>query len=655
MKAGTTIVLLLSILHACLPVNAQTASGVVNTYYHVSAINTTANSVTVDNASGLTPGQRVLLSQAKGTVIDNSNTSAFGDITALNNAGNYEFNTICTINGNEVGLKFTLLNSYDPAGQVQLVGIPSYGSVTVTSTVSSIPWDPVTGKGGIVVIEAAGALFLNADIDVRGQGFRGGDLLNYFVPPYDCSWAFPVDAYALNLPASGYYTGGKKGEGITDYILNKEYGRGKLANGGGGGNNTNSGGAGGGNVGAGGVGGRKAGETTFFCHGIYPGIGGLSLAPYGYSTAANSNRIFFGGGGGSGHQNNSKGMPGGNGGGIILLSASSITGGGGQLLASGVSPIVLGMGYADPTQAEGDGGGGGGAGGTVILNTATITGAVTVQANGAKGSDAGNMRPECTGPGGGGGGGMIWTAGGAVPAAISASVSGGANGIVSLGNTLLSCQGSSNGALPGDAGSSQAGYTAPESTMNTCVLLASSPLKYFTGTPEEQGFRLSWGLISPEEAGKIQSFTVERSVDQIHFTPLAIIPGPADPANNRYTDIDKIPGTVFYRLEWLDKEGSRSYSRILTHTRPSDPGIEWIRLQPNPASDQLSVNLFSPGPETATLQLFTAQGQLIASYPLSLHSGITSRMLPVKDLPAATYFLVVDTKGRRQVKSFIKR
>jgi hypothetical protein len=652
MKAGTIIVLLLiSAVCGCLPAQAQTASGIVNSYYAVSSINTTNNSVVVDNASGLSPGQRVLIIQAKGATIGSTNASTFGDITALNDAGNYEFNTICTITGNEVGLKETLLNPYDPTGSVQLVAIPSYGSVIVSGTISASPWDPTTGKGGVVVIEAADTIFLNADIDVSGQGFLGGSLVNYPVPPFNCSWAVTVNQYFLSLTASGFNNGGEKGEGIAAYILNEEYGRGKLANGGGGGNNTNTGGAGGGNYGAGGAGGQRAGESAFQCHGAFPGIGGVSLAAFGYTLA--SNRIFFGGGGGSGHENNGVGLPGGNGGGIIILSAPVVIGGGGRLLALGLAPVNPTN--TDPTQAEGDGGGGGGAGGSVILNTTTVTGAVTATATGAKGSDASNLVNDCTGPGGGGGGGVVWTAGASVPGAVTSSVTGGANGVVSAGNTKPACTGLSNGALPGNSGINQSGYIAPESTVNTCIPLAASPLIYFTGSPVSRGYQLSWGISTLQQGLSIKSFVIQRSVDQSHFDSVASIACSAAELVYQYTDDSLVGGTVFYRLLLIDNQGSVSYSRILAFNRPLNPAVEFMRLQPNPASDQLSVTLFSTKEGAASLRLFSALGQQLASYPVGLRAGTTTLLVPVNNLSAATYFLVVETKDLHQVKAFIKK
>src|SRR5687767_287334 len=83
-------------------VSGQNISGVVNTYHRVTAINTTTNTLTLSSAAGLSPGVKILIIQMKGTTIDVTNTAAFGNITALSTAGNYEFNYVCGVAGNQV-------------------------------------------------------------------------------------------------------------------------------------------------------------------------------------------------------------------------------------------------------------------------------------------------------------------------------------------------------------------------------------------------------------------------------------------------------------------------------------------------------------------------------------------------------------------------
>ncbi len=239
----------------------QNISGIVNSYYRVSAINLSTNSVTVPSSAGLTLGTRVLLIQMKGAAADASNSANFGNITSINNAGNYEFNIICSVVGNDILLQYNLLKTYDTAGLIQLVTVPVYSSVTITDTLKAQPWNVNLGTGGVIAIQASNTITLSAPIDAQGVGFTGGDYIDYLDPPYSCDWTTSIMSYFLaNPPAGGASTGGAKGEGINIYPASAGAGRGKIGNGGGGGNNHNTGGGGGSNAGSGGQGGQRTNE-----------------------------------------------------------------------------------------------------------------------------------------------------------------------------------------------------------------------------------------------------------------------------------------------------------------------------------------------------------------------------------------------------------
>jgi Secretion system C-terminal sorting domain len=635
------------VLLGIVQVNAQTISGVVNSYYQVSAINTASNSLTLNSTAGLGVGSKVMIIQMKGATMDGTNTSTFGNITSINTAGNYEFNYICSVSGTTVNLKFQLLNTYDPTQQVQLVSVPVYGSVTVTGTVTANAWDPIAGTGGILVFEATDTVYLNGTIDVSGLGYQGGPLVNYPIPPYNCSWAVTVNNYFLSVPPSdAFHTGGMKGEGIAYYILNEQYGMGKQTNGGGGGNNNNTGGAGGGNYGAGGDGGTRSGETAFQCHGMFPGKGGLSLSAYGYSVA--QNRIYLGGGGGSGQENNGVGIPGGNGGGMVIITAPVITGAGSSILANGLSGINLAN--TLDTAAQGDGGGGGGAGGTIILNATQITGSISAVAQGARGSDASYAINDCTGPGGGGGGGTIWSAGASFPAAVSAAFSGGSNGLVSSTSLKVACRGASNGATSGASGIAQAGYVAPNATAPVCSVLAASGLRFFTGALMGQGAMLSWEIY-PQSG--IEAFTLESSINQVSYTTVAVVqPGTSNDFS--YSDDQNKEGTIYYRLQLKYTDGSTSYSTVVALTRSADYWLEMTSMQPNPSTDVLNLTFFTKKSASAEILVFNPYGQRLYAQYQGLVDGYNKVELPVSSLAAGVYFLVIRAADTQLVKRFIK-
>jgi len=92
---------------------------------------------------------------------------------------------------------------------------------------------------------------------------------------------------------------------------------------------------------------------------------------------------------------------------------------------------------------------------------------------------------------------------------ITATVSGGANGIVSMGNSKASCRGLSNGAASGAAGLGKAGYTPPVSAGPACTVLALQELRYFTANLSGSDILLSWALTSPASVTDIRSFILQ--------------------------------------------------------------------------------------------------------------------------------------------------
>src|SRR5205085_2400418 len=104
---------------------------------------------------------------------DTNNASSFGDILSYNGAGNYEYNVVQSVSGNNITLKFQLQRSYDiPSGFVQFVKVSSFVNYTVSQKHTALPW---TGsKGGVFALRVAGTLSLDANIDVSGKGFKGG-------------------------------------------------------------------------------------------------------------------------------------------------------------------------------------------------------------------------------------------------------------------------------------------------------------------------------------------------------------------------------------------------------------------------------------------------------------------------------------------------
>ncbi|MDT0540937.1 hypothetical protein [Croceitalea sp. P059] len=393
----SNVILVISLV-CCLNISAQTTniSGVINDYTAVTAISCiSGGEIEVASTISLSPGDKVLLIQMKGAIINESATSSYGTVTDYGASGQYEVQEIQSISGNTIFFTYSLENNYDVLGSVQLVRIPEYDTANINGTLTAQAWNGTTGG---VLIFFANNVSLNANIDVQGLGFRGG----------------AVSANNSTRNQGGYYyqagTGnaGYKGEGIAEVITTKETGRGAQAIGGGGGNAHNNGGGGGANYGLGGNGGTWSSET-------FIGFGGKSV-----TNQITDNRIFLGGGGGGGHQNNNVAGAGSAGGGIVIIQSQTITANGNQILANGIAGVQA---------PNNDGSGGGGAGGSIILEIANPLTNTTLEASGGNGGN--NIRSH--GAGGGAGGGFIVISssiGGSVTTAVAGGTGGTSGGAV---------------------------------------------------------------------------------------------------------------------------------------------------------------------------------------------------------------------------------
>jgi len=401
----------------CKQVVVKNCETVINDYTPVLSFDICKNEIVVSDATKYNPGDTVLIIQMKGAVIDSTNTAAFGTITNYKNAGNYEFNYVKQKTGNVIQLENVITRQYDvPFGKVQLVRVPYYSSLDINNTLTCLPWNG--SVGGVLAFNVKDTFTMNADIDVSGRGFLGGDGIHGIPPVFNCyenQYYYPPNT---DFAAA-------KGEGIATLSPAKTDGKGKYADGGGGGDSHNAGGGGGSNAASGGFGGYEFEGSP--CDGNVPfdnrGIGGSGLT---YNNA--SNKIFMGGGGGAGHANNPELFypKGGNGGGICIISAGFIKGNNKNIVANGDSGLAC-IGYGATGCHEGMGGGGGG--GTILLNVINYNSVANAKAIGGGGADmvqAGNLK---VGPGGGGGGGACWLTNPGVPANLLTNVNAGNNGV----------------------------------------------------------------------------------------------------------------------------------------------------------------------------------------------------------------------------------
>lgn len=461
------------------------ANTVVNNYWpgtgSPTTSSTTATLGAARNTAGPTiaAGDMLLLVQVQGATISTANSTSYGGsgggrgYTTLTNTGAYEYvralNAVGTAGGT---LSFRGLNGAGPISgyttaassntapkkRFQVILVPQYRSMTLSGSITSLPWNGSTG--GIVAFDVAGTMqFSGGSVNVAGQGFRGGGGQNFTSGTGTNTDYVGTINTANNL--------GAKGEGIvgtpnytfdgSTFLLNSgseimggSGARGAPGNAGGGATDgsvtngdQNAGGGGGSNGGQGGTGGYA--WCSSYNQGNCPktgGIGGVALPGEAKSL------LFMGGGGGAGTINNGTGnlangasSSGAPGGGAMLIRVGTATGTG-SLVANGGT-------FTSGT--TNDGTGGGGAGGTIQFVAQTSTANISAQARGGNGiSNSGDGQPH--GPGGGGGGGFIAST---VP--LSTSVTGGSAGTTAANSSGF---GVNYGAEPGGSGLADTSWSA---------------------------------------------------------------------------------------------------------------------------------------------------------------------------------------------------
>ena len=477
-----------------------TGGGVVNSYF-ASANSANAGDKIVSLSSspradgaqtGISVGDMLMLWQTQGADISSTNDAAYGSgvtandaqgYTNLNSAGYYEFVRVTSVAGGTIGVAGDgagggLLYSYSynlsaiPRQTFQVIRVPQYSSMNLTSALLPVKFDGTTGGG--IVVDVSGNISFNTTTaaSVYQTGFRGG-----FAPINDGVNSNSQSVYPIpTRPRQG----AGKGEGIAgrprfvwDETTSVDYGtegypggdggRGAPGNAGGGGNAHNAGGGGGSNSGAGGRGGYpwegQPSDTGTLTDTVTNTNGTTRQVPRAWGQGAVAlrnggavftNRLFMGGGGGGGDANNATtGVKGGVGGGVVILRAGSF---------SGITNIDA-RGDAGDRGAFAnapDGAGGGGAGGTVMLISRKASSAtITVNGQGGAGGNTANDPTDpgsgansgttAHGPGGGGGGGTVLYSPGL---SVTADLSGGAAGKTNDGGTGTI----SHGAAPGASG-----------------------------------------------------------------------------------------------------------------------------------------------------------------------------------------------------------
>jgi hypothetical protein len=181
---------------------------------------------------------------------------------------------------------------------------------------------------------------------------------------------------------------------------------------------------------------------------------------------------------------------------------------------------------------------------------------------------------------------------------------------------------------------------------SACSILPLQKLE-FTGRDINGIVRLNWKAYQEES---IARYEVERSSDSRMFIAIGSLQAKNGRMDNDYLlDDDKAPaGITYYRLKIYEKDGTTSYSNVVTINRLK---VNNIVLFPSPAKDRLSVS-YPKAEMGAKLMVYGMNGQKIIE--AAVHPGSSIMNINVSSLSKGVYLLRFDNNGQVQTERFMK-
>ncbi len=194
-------------------------------------------------------------------------------------------------------------------------------------------------------------------------------------------------------------------------------------------------------------------------------------------------------------------------------------------------------------------------------------------------------------------------------------------------------------------------------TERTTIVADIVPLKLlsFIAKKLEKTNLLLWTTAAEEN---VSHFEIERSSNGREFSKIGAVK--AGQTQYSFTDDFSSPSLLerggvrfYYRLKMLDKDGQFTYSPIRSLT--INHSSLTITLFPNPAKDNLQVQIDSDKPTTLQMQVLSLDGKVLLSNGFSAAEGSSLRSINIGALQKGSYFLkVISADKEDQVVKFEK-
>lgn len=153
---------------------------------------------------------------------------------------------------------------------------------------------------------------------------------------------------------------------------------------------------------------------------------------------------------------------------------------------------------------------------------------------------------------------------------------------------------------------------------------------------ENGNVNIKWSTASEQNS---DYFTVEKSLDGVHFTAAGIIPAAGNSStvkNYSWTDYDAYGGINVYRVKQTDFDGTFSYSGIITHRGCA--GDDVIIYSENGG---VNININATERGRYNIEIYDMLGRKISEYTASVDSGNNHIKLYLNSIASASYVVKV--------------
>jgi hypothetical protein len=171
------------------------------------------------------------------------------------------------------------------------------------------------------------------------------------------------------------------------------------------------------------------------------------------------------------------------------------------------------------------------------------------------------------------------------------------------------------------------------------------PVKFtaFSVVKKGDNALLNWSAVNENTAGT--SYEVERSLNGADFTTIATVPVKDNSTGNTYTYTDNnlsslgSTGTIYYRIEQVDKSGTPSYTDIKA---VSINGVS-VSAYPNPVKDVVSVTVNLLAASNVSIDVSDLSGKQLQEIQIAGTKGINIEKINLAGYAAGSYLLKVNT------------